>query len=473
MKITVKSAALALVCAMFVYLICSILIVPRYQTRAYFTVGYNHLPEGFYDQLIEEEPVNLAFEMQTILQAEDTYELAAVFAFSDIDTVRSSLSITNAGGNQYETLVITCTGSQPHQVFSIANGYLRALDVTLSFPSAEPSALSAANISEISTNKYETAPYPAEDLSPSPLPFSIFGALIAFTFSFALFSKKGTFSSVTVIVFVLMIFIFLFPFYYLIIRSISNAANMSHKEILFLPHNIHFDNYFSLFSNSSLSIASSFLTTVMKTVIGTLLTVFVSSWAGYLFTFKNLWHRKFFYTFVMATMFFHAGLMPWITNIEMLGLKNNFLGLILPGLVAPCAIMLVKNHIESIPVSIKEAAYMDGFGIWQYFLRIILPMSSPLILAIAIFYGLQNWNSFLDSLLLITDNQSLQTLSHRLYLLIVQSGINDHNAMLSVRASVMNEQLTHLIMPLSVLILLPVILVYPLVHRRFLNMRNY
>ena len=112
-----------------------------------------------------------------------------------------------------------------------------------------------------------------------------------------------------------------------------------------MPKGIHFLNYLAL--NSVNDLGTAFLVTVSRTVIGTALMVAASGFVGYLVTKKEMWRRQFWYRFLIITMYFNAGLIPWYLNMSMLGLTNNFMGYIIPGIIAPFNVILVKTYIES------------------------------------------------------------------------------------------------------------------------------
>ena len=114
-------------------------------------------------------------------------------------------------------------------------------------------------------------------------------------------------------------------------------------------------------------------------------------------------------------MYFNAGLIPWYLNMSMLGLTNNFMAYIIPSIVAPFNIILVKTFIESIPGELEESAAIDGAGYIRRFIMIIFPLCKPILATIAVFSALGHWNSFIDSLILMGGRPELQTLQHKLY----------------------------------------------------------
>lgn len=206
------------------------------------------------------------------------------------------------------------------------------------------------------------------------------------------------------ILFVAFTILCVFPFYYLFINTISSNDAVAGGLVNFWPVGIHFQNYLALRDVADLG--SSVIVTVARTILGTALMVIVSAWAGYLVTKQKMWHRSLMYRALVITMYFNAGLIPWYMNMLMLGLTNNFLAYILPGMIAPYNIILVKTYIESIPASLEESAVIDGANTPTVFLKIILPLSVPILATISIFGAVGNWNSFQDSLLLMSSGRS-------------------------------------------------------------------
>lgn len=185
------------------------------------------------------------------------------------------------------------------------------------------------------------------------------------------------------ILFVAFTILCVFPFYYLFINTISSNDAVAGGLVNFWPVGIHFQNYLALRDVADLG--SSVIVTVARTILGTALMVIVSAWAGYLVTKQKMWHRSLMYRALVITMYFNAGLIPWYMNMLMLGLTNNFLAYILPGMIAPYNIILVKTYIESIPASLEESAVIDGANTPTVFLKIILPLSVPILATISIF----------------------------------------------------------------------------------------
>ena len=219
--------------------------------------------------------------------------------------------------------------------------------------------------------------------------------------------------------FIIFTLICVFPFYYLFINTISDNGLVSKGLVNFYPRGLHIKNYIALKDVNGLGM--SFIVTLARTVIGTIVSTVASGFVGYLVTKKEMWHRKIFYRFMIITMYFSAGLIPWFTTMQMLGLTNTFWAYIIPGIVSVYNIIMVKTYIESIPAELEESASIDGASYMTIFAKIIWPLSKPILATIAIWCAVGHWNSFQDSLVLMSGAPKLKTLQERLYIYLNQS----------------------------------------------------
>ena len=314
---------------------------------------------------------------------------------------------------------------------------------------------------------------------PATLPTVVIVALIALILSYIVFSQQPLFDSLIVIFFAVFTLICIFPFYYLLINTISDNSLVDAGRINFVPKGLHLTNYDRILGRqqsfdgswgwNNPEIIQSLKVTLGRTILGTALMVLTSAWAGYLVTKQKMWHRSFWYRALVITMYFNAGLIPWYTNMLMLGLTGNFLAYIIPGMVAPYNIILVKTYIESIPGSLEESAIIDGASTIKVFLRIILPLSVPILATIAIFGAVGNWNSFQDSYLLMSDTPSLYTLQHRLYDYLRNTTAIDTEQITDQMARNLKNSSITTKYTIAMVTIIPILLVYPIMQRYFVK----
>lgn len=274
----------------------------------------------------------------------------------------------------------------------------------------------------------------------------------------------------TYIVYTFFAFVCVYPFYYIFINTLSANDLSERGKVLLYPLGFHLNNYKQVMKINGL--ASAFKISILRTLIGTIFTVVVAAFLGYMFTKENLWKRKFWYRFVVATMYFNAGIIPWFITMRNLHLTNNFWGYIFPVAVQPFYIVLCKTFVESVPKELEEAAFIDGAGTLQIFFKIMLPVIKPIIATIAIFASVAQWNSFQDTLLLVTDPK-LYTLQFTLYQYINQASslkalVNNSSSAAALAASLAHAQTaTSIRMTVTIIVVLPIICVYPIFQRYF------
>jgi putative aldouronate transport system permease protein len=277
------------------------------------------------------------------------------------------------------------------------------------------------------------------------------------------------FNIVNYLVFGILTLLCIIPFYYLFINTISDNDLVRRGLIKLVPKGIHFNNYIEIFKLRGLGQAA--FISISRTLIGTTLTVFASAFVGYLVTKDKMWGRKFWYRYIIVTMYFSAGLIPWYMNMVMLGLLNNFLAYIIPGMVAPFSIILVKTYIESIPSSLEESASIDGAGTIMIFYKILLPITKPILATIAIFAAVGHWNSFLDTLFLMT-NERLFSLQFVLWRYLNEANylasIMRSGTTVSVNASQALTPRT-IQMTISMVVVFPILCTYPFMQRFFIK----
>ena len=277
-------------------------------------------------------------------------------------------------------------------------------------------------------------------------------------------------SILTYVIYSIFAFVCVYPFYYIFINTISANDLSERGKIVFWPKGIHFTNYLNVMKIDGLLQATKI--SLARTVIGTFVTVIVAAFLGYMFTRETMWHRKLWFRLVAATMYFNAGIIPWFITMKNLGLTNNFWVYILPTAVQPFYIILCKTFVESIPKELEDAAEIDGAGTLRIFFQIIIPIIKPILATVAIFAAVAQWNSFQDTLLLVTDDK-LYTLQYVLYNYLNQASslkslVNNSSSAEAMAASLAHASTaTSIRMTVTIVVVTPILLVYPIFQRFF------
>ncbi len=279
------------------------------------------------------------------------------------------------------------------------------------------------------------------------------------------------FNAVNYTVFTLITIICLFPFYYLFINTISDNELVRLGYIQLYPRGIHFQNYVEVMKING--ILDALLVSVARTVLGTVWTVGGSAMLGYLVTKQEMWLRKVWYRLIVVTMYFSAGLIPWYMNLRMLGFLDNFWVYVIPGLVSPYNVILVKTFIEGVPPSLEESATLDGAGYMRCFLSVIIPLITPILATLCIFSAVGQWNSFTDTMMLMPSGK-YYTLQFLLYkyqneassLAALVRSTQDSSALanLATKQTALSVRMT-----VAMVVTFPILMVYPFFQRYFVK----
>jgi ABC-type glycerol-3-phosphate transport system permease component len=268
-------------------------------------------------------------------------------------------------------------------------------------------------------------------------------------------------------------FICIYPFWYIFIATISNPNTYS-RSSLFLPRDLTLFNYREVLNSKG--IPHAVLISVLRTLLGTCVTVFCNTFLGYMFTQVKLPARRFFYRMTIVTMYVSGGLIPTFLVMRAYGMINNFLVYIIPGAISAFNVVLVRTYIEnSIPSSLEESARMDGCGPLRLFVKIIFPLCLPITATIALFSAVGHWNSWFDNMIYTSRVQDLTTLQYILY-----QKLNSANAIVAAARSGQMQMMEELInrmnltpdsvrMTITMIVTLPILLVYPFMQKYFVK----
>ncbi|MFD1989928.1 carbohydrate ABC transporter permease [Paenibacillus nicotianae] len=275
------------------------------------------------------------------------------------------------------------------------------------------------------------------------------------------------FNAVNYTLLTILLIVTIYPFYYIFIYSISDSFR-AQSGVFLWPAGFSLESYKATIKLQGLGDAA--IISVLRTVLGTAITVVCCSFFAYLITKREMPFRKIIYRFVLITMYFNAGFIPWYLTMKMYGLQNNFLLYILPTALTGFYIILIKTFIEQLPPALEESAKIDGAGYITIFTKVIFPLSTPIIATIAVFAAVGQWNTWFDNFFLV-ENPKLQTLQLLLYNFLSQSNsISNMSAAdltMSAEARVMTPQSIQ--MTITMLVTLPIVIVYPMLQRFFVK----
>lgn len=251
--------------------------------------------------------------------------------------------------------------------------------------------------------------------------------------------------------------------------SFSTEESISRYGYRFIPSEWSANAYQMIF-NSNSSVMSGFVMSMLVTVIGTACAVAITAMAAYALANKNVKFRNQMSFYFFVTMTFNAGIVPWYLVCLNLGLRNNFLALIIPNLLfSPFNMFLVRNFMDGLPDSLRESATLDGANDVVICFRIYLPLAVPALATVTLFYGLAYWNDWFNAIMLV-DDAKLYPLQYLLLQLRSQiQMIRDMQAMMGGMASSTKAPSESLKMATSIITIGPIVLLYPLLQRYFVK----
>lgn len=254
-----------------------------------------------------------------------------------------------------------------------------------------------------------------------------------------------------------------YPFWHVLMYSISDSRAAMTGGLFFLPRTPTLLSYKMIFKTSQIFVAYS--NTIMRTVLGTILSLVLSSLTAFPLSLRRLRGRGFFSMLFFFTMLFSGGMIPTFLVVQSLGLVDTFWALILPGAMSAYNMFILRNYFQQLPDSLEESAYIDGATPPRVLFSIILPISAPALAAVAMFYGISNWNAYLDCIL-YTNTDRMQVLQVYLRNLLASSGAMDAVAGVGgAEASLLTEETVK--MTTIAVSVIPIIIVYPFLQRYY------
>ncbi|MNB78372.1 Lactose transport system permease protein LacG [compost metagenome] len=253
------------------------------------------------------------------------------------------------------------------------------------------------------------------------------------------------------------------PLLNVIALSLSGADAVASGRVTLWPVEFSLSSFNSLFTGTP--IMRSFWNSVQITVIGTALSMLVTVLAAYPLSRKQFYSRRFFTLAMVFTMIFNGGLIPSYLVVQNLGLVNSYAALWLPGLVSTYNMLLMRSAFEQLPGEVDEAAKIDGCGETGILLRIVLPLSKPMLATLALFYGVGYWNAFMSVMIYINDTAKYNMT------VLVQNMIKSTSMIQDFADPTMLATMTpEGIRSAAVIVMIvPILAVYPLLQKYFVK----
>lgn len=266
---------------------------------------------------------------------------------------------------------------------------------------------------------------------------------------------------------ILIALLVLYPLMFVVSASFSNPTYILSGELWLLPKGFNLDAYKKVFENHEIIIG--FINTLKYTIFGTLINVIMTILAAYPLSRKDFKGRNFLMGTFVFTMFFSGGLIPTYLLIRDLGMLDTFWVMVLPNAVAIWNIIIMRTFFQTtIPHELQESAMIDGCGNVRILLRIVLPLSMPVIAVMVLFYAVGHWNSYFNALIYLQDkdNFPLQLILRE----ILIQGQSDEMVK-GTDVTFLKQQISVEGLKYAVLIVanLPMLILYPFLQRYFVK----
>ncbi|WP_018752220.1 carbohydrate ABC transporter permease [Paenibacillus sanguinis] len=263
---------------------------------------------------------------------------------------------------------------------------------------------------------------------------------------------------------VLFLIVIIYPLYFIVIASFSDPSAVAGGQVWVLPKGFTLDGYKELFKHENIWIG--YRNTILYTVVGTAIGLFVNISAAYALSRKDLVGRKLLSLFFIFTMFFSGGLIPTFLTIRDFHMYDTFLVMVLPFSVIVYDIIVARTFFQSsIPEDLWEAAQLDGCGNLRYFAQIVLPLSKAIIAVLGLWIAVGYWNSYFNALIYLK-NPDLHPLQLILRNILITNQMQ--SGMGTGEAAQIALRMANL-MRYSVIIIatVPIMCVYPFVQKYF------
>lgn len=208
---------------------------------------------------------------------------------------------------------------------------------------------------------------------------------------------------VIIFICVLAILVCLLPLMNIVARSLSSAESLVKNEVLLLPVGLNFEAYTTVLADSK--VTWSLAWTVILTIITTVWSMLMTIMCAYPLIYDNLKGKRTILAIIIFTMYFNAGIIPTYLLLKELYLLNHPLVLIIPNSISVFNVIIMRSFFFAIPESLKESAELDGAGPLKVLINVYLPLSTPVLATLSLFYAVGRWNGFSDALMFMTDRK--------------------------------------------------------------------
>lgn len=285
-----------------------------------------------------------------------------------------------------------------------------------------------------------------------------------------LISADKTFDVANVVIMILLFFIFAWPLWFVVIASFSDPGEVWRGNVILFPKGFSIDSYTEILKYKEIWIG--YRNTIFYTVVGTVINLFMTVCMAYPLSRKKFMPKNILMVLCMITMYFGSGLIPSYLVVKNLHMIDTVWAMMIPGCLSVYNMIIMRSYfVNSIPDSLEEAATLDGAGPVQYLVKVVLPLSKPVIAVIALYYMVGHWNDFFSALIYVND-KNLLPLQTFLRNLLVTNTVGNVSQTQNLNPELLQKKiyLAQTIKYSAIIVsTLPVLCIYPFVQKYFVK----
>ena len=255
----------------------------------------------------------------------------------------------------------------------------------------------------------------------------------------------------------------IFPFYNMLVLSFATFEDAAGRAFALVPTSFTLENYRRIFSDDQ--VLNAIWVSTRNVIFGTSMAMFMTILTSYALSRNNVPGRRGMFYFVIFTMYFSAGLIPWYLVLLNLGFVNNFWVMTVPNALSVFNMILMRNYFLSLPDSLEESARLDGAGEFIIMFRIIVPLSTPIMATIALFYAVGFWNEWWNAMLFLQDPR-MMPLALLLRRLVIENTVEFGDVMAQMHRPIMLHNRALELATVTVATV-PILCVFPFLQRYF------
>ncbi|AYB45985.1 carbohydrate ABC transporter permease [Paenibacillus lautus] len=266
------------------------------------------------------------------------------------------------------------------------------------------------------------------------------------------------------IILLFVVFITLYPFLNVVAQSFSGESYINSGKVNLIPRGFNLDTYKTVTKDAMFW--TNYKNTVVYSVVGTAISMFLTTIFAYALSKKRLVGRKFLTMFAVFTMFFNGGLIPNYVLINSLGFSNTIWAIVIPGAISIYNMLIMKSFFENMPEELEEAAAIDGLNTYGMLFRIVLPLSKAVIATMVLFYAVGHWNSWFPAFLYLDQKELFPVTIYLRNMIAGATGVTSAGATSADNLTQISANIKSVTMVLTIL---PILTIYPFVQRYFVT----